>query len=138
MEASEWMIGNAVKVHGHPKCRVIGVNHGEVVTLWSETDDDEIECFERVSPITITEKFLERNGFVLDDDIEGFTEEKFYLLKLDKFTITIHEGSNTIGRDWWIHIDNGDGCTIASADVQYVHQLQNILNIMNIKFDIVL
>lgn len=34
------------------------------------------------------------------------------------------------------HIDNCDRNSVASADIQYVHQLQNLLGIMNIKFDI--
>jgi hypothetical protein len=91
---------------------------------------------DEISPIPITEEFISKNGFVLDDDINDITEEKYYLLKLDKFTITIHEGSNTLGRDWWVHIDNEDCCSIASADVQYVHQLQNLFNIANVKIDI--
>jgi hypothetical protein len=34
------------------------------------------------------------------------------------------------------HIDNCDRCTVANVDIQYVHQLQNLLNIMNIQFEI--
>jgi hypothetical protein len=94
------------------------------------------DTYNCVEPIPITCEFIKKNGFVLDDDINEITEEKYYLLKLDKFTITIHEGSNTLGRDWWVHIDNEDCCTIASADVQYVHQLQNLFNIANVEIDI--
>ena len=89
-----------------------------------------------IEPICITEELLKNNGFILDDDIKDIVEDEYYLLKLDKFTITIHKGSNAIGRDWWAHIDNEDCCTIASADVQYVHQLQNLFNIANVEIDI--
>ena len=144
MIVSELMIGDAVQHNGH-LCGITDIcsawprvndryNNKPVVTLF---DGGVFTVgLDEISPIPISEEFLEKNGFVLDDDIEGITEEKFYLLKLDKFTITIHEGSNTMGRDWWIHIDNEDCCTIASADVQYVHQLQNLFNIANVEIDI--
>lgn len=146
MIVSELMIGDVVQHNGH----LFGIT--DISSAWPRVNDrynnkPVVTLFDggiftvgldEISPVPISEEFLEKNGFVLDDDIEGITEEKFYLLKLDKFTITIHEGSNTIGRDWWIHIDNKDCCTIASADIQYVHHFQNLLNIMNIKFDIVL
>lgn len=128
IKANELSVGNWVMWLGKP-CQV---DTGILVTEFPF----KVESSKYVKPIIITEEFLKRNGFVLDDDMMEITEEKYYLLKLDKFTITIHEGSNTIGRDWWAHIDNEDCCTIASADVQYVHQLQNLFNIANIEIDI--
>ena len=146
MIVSELMIGDAVQHNGH----LFGIT--DISSAWPRVEERYnnkplVTIFDgglitvgidEISPIPISEEFLEKNGFILDNDIEVITEEKFYLLKLDKFTITIHEGSNTIGRDWWIHIDNKDCCTIASADVQYVHQLQNLLNIANVEIDIIL
>lgn len=128
IKANELSVGNWVIWLGKP-CQV---DTGILVTEFPF----KVDSSKYVKPIIITEEFLKSNGFVLDDDINDITEEKYYLLKLDKFTITIHEGSNTIGRDWWVHIDNEDCCSIASADVQYVHQLQNLLNIANVNIDI--
>jgi hypothetical protein len=128
IKANELSVGNWVMWLGKP-CQV---DTGILVTEFPF----KVDSSKYVEPIRITEEFLKSNGFVLDDDINDITEEKYYLLKLDKFTITIHEGSNTLGRDWWVHIDNEDCCTIASADVQYVHQLQNIFNIANVEIDI--
>lgn len=91
---------------------------------------------DEITPVQLIEEFLKWNGFELDEKMYEDFEEKYYELKLDKFTITIHEGSNTIGCDWWVHIDNEDCCTIASADIQYVHQLQNLFNIANVEIDI--
>lgn len=144
MEIKELMIGNAVQYNGHlfvitdissawPRVEE-QYNNKPLVTIF---DGGLITvCIDEISPVPITEEFLEKNGFVLDDEVEEITEEKFYILNLDKFTITIHEGSNTIGRDWWVHVDNEDCCTIASADVQYVHQMQNLFNIANVETDI--
>lgn len=128
IKANELSVGNWVMWLGKP-CQV---DTGILVTEFPFN----VDSSKYVEPIRITEEFLKSNGFVLDDDMKEITEEKYYLLKLDKFTITIHEGSNTIGRDWWVHIDNESYCTIASADVQYVHQLQNIFNIANVEIDI--
>ena len=128
IKANELSIGNWVMWLGKP-CQV---DTGILVTEFPF----KVDSSKYVKPIRITEEFISKNGFVLDDDINDITDEKYYLLKLDKFTITIHEGSNTLGRDWWVHIDNEDCCSIASADVQYVHQLQNLFNIANVEIDI--
>lgn len=128
IKANELSVGNWVMWLGKP-CQV------DTALLVTEFPF-KVDSSKYVKPIRITEEFLKNNGFVLDDDINDITEEKYYLLKLDKFTITIHEGSNTLGRDWWVHIDNDDCCTIASADVQYVHQMQNLFNIANAEIDI--
>lgn len=128
IKANELSVGNWVMWLGKP-CQV---DTGILVTEFPF----KVDSSKYVKPIRIAEEFLKSNGFVLDDDINEISEEKYYLLKLDKFTITIHEGSNTIGRDWWVHIDNESCCTIASADVQYVHQLQNLFNIANVEIDI--
>lgn len=92
---------------------------------------------DEITPIEITEEFLKCNGFELDKKTYENFEYKYYELKLEKFMITINDGSNTIGRDWLIHIDSADCCTIASADIQYVHQLQNILNICDIELQLI-
>ena len=93
---------------------------------------------DEITPLEITEEFLGWNGFEFDYELHGVDDSlKFYELKLDMFTISIHEGSNTLGRNWWIHIDNKDCCTMASADIQYVHQLQNILNICDIELQLI-
>lgn len=76
------------------------------------------ESYERIQPIPITEELLLKIGF---------KKEKFcdYMMNIGKYSIRINTYSNTIGRDWTVHIDNGDCDTILSADIQYVHQLQN-------------
>lgn len=130
MRANELSVGNWVMWLGKP-CQV---DTGILVTEFPFKVDNS----RYVEPIRINEEFLKWNGFELDEKMYEDFEEKYYALKLEKFTITIHEGSNTLGRDWWVHIDNEDCCTMASADVQYVHQLQNLFNIANVEIDIIL
>ncbi|MBQ5839790.1 MAG: hypothetical protein IIW42_07175 [Bacteroidaceae bacterium] len=85
---------------------------------------------EFVSPIPITEEFLEKNGFKKRYNIA-------YEREIDGYYIEIQLEYANMGDEFiHCHIDNCSRCTVASADIQYVHQLQNLLNIMNIKFDI--
>lgn len=44
--------------------------------------------------------------------------------------------SNTIGRNWYLHIDNCDRQTAGSCDVQYLHEVQALCNIFGIEFRI--
>lgn len=128
MRANELSIGNFVVWIDKPR----QVDTGILVTEFPF----KVDSSKYVKPIPITEEFLVKNGFIMDDRFIKIAGDKYYQIKLDKFTITMRDGSNTIGRDWWIHIDNEDCCTIASADVQYVHQMQNLLNIANVNIDI--
>ena len=76
-------------------------------------------------PITITEEILLKLGFKAE--IEDIINRKFYILRLKGYCIDINEWSNTIGRDYGIHIDNLSCDSILGADIQYVHQLQNYI-----------
>ena len=92
--------------------------------------------FVDIEPIYITSEMVIKNGFKLDDELFKICRQCYYVLKLEGFTLILSNQSNTINRDWHIHIDNADCCTIASADIQYVHQMQNIFNLCDVKFDI--
>lgn len=138
------MIGDAVQYNGH-LCVITDIssawprvndryNNKPVVALFDGGVFD--VGLDEISPTPISEEFLVKNGFIMDDRFIKIAGDKYYQLKLDKFTITMRDSSNTLGRDWWVHIDNEDCCTIASADVQYVHQMQNLFNIANLEIDI--
>lgn len=75
---------------------------------------------EELNPVLITEEFLETHGF---------KKEKESVLKWDQWVsedrqVIISKLSNTTGRDWYVHVDNGVYETIGAFDVQYAHQLQ--------------
>lgn len=89
---------------------------------------------EFVSPIPITEELLLKNGFM---KIRGGLLPTCYYKKVGDCFAEIEFGCSSMGKDYVIcHIDNCDRNSVASANIQHVHQLQNLLNIMNIKFDI--
>lgn len=143
MEVSELMIGNAVQYNGNP-FKVTDIsrawprveakhNNKPVVTIF----DGGIFTvgLDEISPIPITEEFLVKNGFYREFD--NICEIIYYKREIDGYYVDVQLGCSNSG-DWYFvcHIDNDRLCTVASADVQYVHQLQNLLNIMNIKFDV--
>ena len=145
MEVSELMIGNAVQYNGNP-FKVTDIsrawprveakhNNKPVVTIFDggifTVGLDEIE------PIPITEEWLVKNDF--KKEYSPIVEYCSYKRLIDGYYVDIQFGCSNMGDDYVnCHIDNCSRCTVASADIQYVHQLQNLLNIMNIKFDIVL
>ena len=136
MKTNELMIGNIVECSEGNPLYVNCIGYGEVSGIVKTFDD--IYCLKEkasnLKPIPITEELLRKNGF---DDDTGTLCFKYYCLNMEHHTVTVRGISNTPGRDWSVRIANNDAQTVASADVQYLHQLQNILNIMDIKLDLV-
>ena len=89
--------------------------------------------FNEIEPILITKEFLLENGFEekYDDILEcPYYEKEVYNTYIE---ITFIEYSN-LGKDYVIfRIDNCDRDTIISANIKYVHQMQNLLNIVGIE-----
>lgn len=78
-----------------------------------------------IFPILITEDLLFKLGFKKETD--DITKDKYYRLRLNGFCIDINKYSNTLGRDYGIHIDNLSCDSVLSGDIQYLHQLQNYI-----------
>ena len=76
-------------------------------------------------PISITVDLLLKLGFKAKTN--DITKEKYYRLRLKGNYIDINEWSNTLGRDYGIHIYNLSCDSVLRADIQYVHQLQNYI-----------
>ena len=72
---------------------------------------------EDLSPIPVTEEFLETHGFKKEKEPwdQWVSEDR---------RVIISRLSNTPGRDWSVHADNEAYETIGAFDVQYAHQLQ--------------
>ena len=88
-----------------------------------------------INTIPITEEWLTKQGFKQEYDF--ICEYTYYIREIDGYFVEVKIGCSNMGDDYVnCHIDNCDRNSVANADIQYVHQLQNLLNIMNIKFDI--
>lgn len=76
-------------------------------------------------PIIITEDLLLKLGFHIEND--NVNQIKYYMLRLNGYRIDINKCSNTLGKDYGIHIDNLSCYSVLSGDIQYLHQLQNAI-----------
>lgn len=131
MNINELMIGNYVKCVG---CKdnifqVISLFDGDLVTI--QNSDDTFDCMlDRVKPIPITIEWLVKNGF--EKRHEELLDYYYYTKEIEEcpFRITIREIS---GGYFKCYLDNNALQSYGYADIQYIHQLQNLLNIINIK-----
>jgi hypothetical protein len=131
MKINELMIGNYVKCVG---CKdnifqVISLFDGDLVTI--QNSDDTFDCMlDRVKPIPITKEWLMKNGF--EKRHEKLLDYYYYTKETKdcRFIITIQEIS---GGYFKCFLDNNALQSCGYADIQYTHQLQNLLNILNIK-----
>ena len=92
-----------------------------------------------LDPIPITEDLLLKNGFTKKLLIEG--NEKYddwveFEKDFGKFFLSIRHCSNSIERDWYVHIDNDYRCGVGGMDIEYVHQLQNVVKISGYEIEI--
>lgn len=73
----------------------------------------------------LTEEWLSENGYTFDNrgDIlpTWFSEDR---------RIIIIKYSNMPGRDWFVRIDNEDHQTIGGLSVQYIYQLEGLLELL--------
>src|SRR5574344_1915570 len=72
-------------------------------------------------PISITEKLIKKLGFTKHDN--KYVDWEEYELATEKGFIQISNISNTVGKDWSVHIDNLDHDTNGGMDIQYLHEL---------------
>lgn len=92
-----------------------------------------------LDPIPISEELLLKNGFTKKLLIEG--NEKYddwveFEKDFGKFVLSIRHCSNSIERDWSVHIDNDYRCGVGGMDIEYVHQLQNIVKIAGYEIEL--
>lgn len=133
MRVNELMIGNFIYIKNRRVSEIVRVDRIDGCRLLCRRYDkaEAIDASSKLcNPIPITEEFLENNGFKNRYNIS-------YEREIDGYYIEIQLEYANMGDEYiHCHIDNCSRCTVASADIQYVHQLQNLLNIMNIEFDI--
>ena len=90
-----------------------------------------------LDPITITEELLLKNGFIKELLIEGnerYDDWVSYNKKVNGYFLEIRHCSNSIERDWSVHVDNDHHCSIGGIDIEYVHQLQNFCMLCGFAF----
>lgn len=131
MKANELMIGNLIY---RPCCtdKVVEIRSNGIICC------DKLRgliSFSEIEPIPITEEWLKNNGFLkIYDKLECFTA--FYK-EINENFIEIRFGISNTSRDHVVcHVDNCDRESIGCVDIQYVHQLQNFLTVLNIEMEV--
>lgn len=92
-----------------------------------------------LDPITITEELLLKNGFTKELLIEGnerYDDWVSYKKEVNGYFLEIRHCSNSIERDWSIHVDNDHHCSVGSMDIEYVHQLQNTCRLVGFEIEL--
>lgn len=134
MRTNELMIGNIVEIGGKPR-QLRQIARRKVGYCPQGNPNRKYTHISEVRPIPITEELLAKNGF--EREYDCICEYTYYIREIDGYFVEIKIGCSNMGDEYVnCHIDNCDRNSVASADIQYVHQLQNLTNIMNIKFDI--
>lgn len=135
MNKQHLQIGNLVSLNGQPvQVRTLTRHKVGVLTSNEHTQLRYVHLRE-IEPIPITKDLLLKNGFIMGKD--NILDYIFYKKEIDGCYITIKTDCSNISEDHVVcHVDNSDRCSIGCVDIQYVHQLQNVLNLMNIKSNI--
>ena len=68
--------------------------------------------------------------------LENYDDWVSYRQEVNGSFLDIRHCSNSIERDWYIHIDNGVHCSVGSMDIEYVHQLQNTCKLAGFEIEI--
>lgn len=132
MKAKELMIENLFKIE-NKIYTVCGINHEGSVII--DTDEDWLEKDVYIEPIQITEDWLIKNGF--EKFYDEICEFSYYTKEVDGNYIDIKLDCSNIDENHVVcHVDNCDRCSIGCVDIQYVHQLQNLLNVLNIEMKV--
>ena len=116
------MVGEVKRIGIHPEPKIFGSEDIASYEIYCQKSDiirHPSSCF----PISITEDLLKVTGF--RKEVNKITNETEYRLVINNYPIRITKFSNTIDKDYNIHIDNCDMDTIRISDIQYLHQLQN-------------
>jgi hypothetical protein len=123
--------------------QVVGIFNDSIAYLdFGGNEGDVFEAeIENLRGIPLTKEILQKNGFthkcIIEPD-EHYPEGLFEWEKgAERNWLTLSVGSNKIGCDWRLHVDNCDRDSIGHVAVQYVHQLQNFLNILGIEMKVV-
>lgn len=130
IRVTDLMVGDWLMFNDKP-CQVKGLHNDDTVTL---TGYRSMYYLIDAEPIPLTPEILEKNGFVLNEVIK-----EYYIFRgIDNrvYLCNDHEYINS-RNEWHVHIDSEDYCSIASCELTYVHELQHILRLCNIKTEIV-
>lgn len=123
------MVGNLIKLPDGRVGKTLGIEGGYVHVRVNDYVGAISIPLGSVSPIPIAEEWLTKNGF---ENRYNICYEK----EIEAYYVEISKESNMGDEYVHCHVDNCDRCTIGCADIRYVHQLQNLLNLLEIEWEV--
>jgi hypothetical protein len=123
MKANEIRIGNSIN-NGIEDIIIDYVFHEEVSDTWQVCWNDKCstEFLEDCEPIPLTEDWLIKLGFDLDET-KGFDRgESLRVFSISNFHIAIDNGVFYL----WIEIDEDNWYNLKLKRIDFIHQLQNL------------
>ena len=81
------------------------------------------------SGIVVTKELLERIGFVKQDEFKT-CEFWRYWDKEYRYKLEVDTGYCNSNRKWHLHIDNCDCNTIGGGEFTYLHEVQNLVQVI--------
>ena len=133
MKATELMIGNIVEIDGEPQ-RVRALTRRKVTYCSLKSPNQSKAKISDIEPIPITEELLVRNGF----DDKSLGKNWFSKMRVKYcHDLYIYYDKQHLPEHWRLIIRNEEASDLSVSYIAYLHQLQNLLNIMDIKLDFV-
>lgn len=134
LSIGNWVLDN--KTTSYPMYVSSLYDDGDVYLDFPGNEGDVWECkSEDVMPIIITEKFLLDNGF------EKYTQYPFlkctaYSAVVFDFSLNMHIENNN--DTYVLAVRNKEDHLLWVGNLKYVHQLQNIMSMYGIKFNVII
>jgi hypothetical protein len=116
MKASELRIGNLVK-KGNDLCTVKGYYDNLFIVEDNEKIEFKSNVFDNIKPIPLTEEWLLKFGFLIEENGDVDFSFDFINYGLSKFEID---------QKYYLHIDGNFDRTETDTRIEYVHSLQNL------------
>lgn len=125
------MIGNIVEIGGEPQ-QLRQIARRKVGYCPLGSPNRRYAHVSEIKPIPITEELLLRNGF------KNLNKKWFELRGVKKCTdMFFYYDEQHLPEHWRLLIKNEEVMDLCTAYISHLHQLQNLLNIMDIKLDFV-
>ena len=121
MSNKRYQLDNYVKDWGHRVVKIVGLDHKKVTVDYGEDNQATLEWHD-IFPIPIKVNLLVQMGFSLLEE-----KRNPYHVKYSMSTIILGRHYNATG----IEYDNKSLWNFSNTSVLYIHQLQNIMSIIN-------
>lgn len=122
----DWVMCTYPSINGPVRVKEIKTMYDGELRVMIFNDFPLAYASRHIEPIPITPDMLFANGFI---------SKPFFAYVSADGRITLDPSLPNYPRQWHAHIDNEDYQSIASCDLDYLHQLQHLLRICNIKIN---